>query len=331
MKKEKMELENTIKEAQKLLLYNKAEWEPRYKKYAHAFLKNADCIKNIRSKFREFPPLRYYISTTNAKNARNKLLLDVRYRGQIVAILEATQSNVTISTKSKVKENSLRDFTCDIELDNVDWKSAKAREFRRFFNNRENSRNNNQNKRNEEHSVESLLLSEFSKTSSKEKRMLGIQPVKMCGIRFGMPTPISASDHRKPLRYAEQYGGGIDIFARTGGGRHATYITVIEVKDENKPKEPPKDALKQAIQYAVFIRELLRSDCGEDWYKIFGFTGKIPQSLKIRVACAMPDNILDKSFANTTYPIDSDTIECHYIYFKYDGQQLSDFQTSLEK
>ncbi|KAA6314316.1 hypothetical protein EZS27_035053 [termite gut metagenome] len=153
--------------------------------------------------------------------------------------------------------------------------------------------------------------------------------MKICGIRFGMPTPISASNHKKPLKYAKQNGGGIDIFARTGRGRHATSLTVIEVKNENNSKEPPKDALKQAIQYAVFIRELLRSDCGEDWYKIFRFNGKIPKNLKIRVASAMPDDILDKLFARKTYPIENDAIECHYIYFKYNGKQLSDFQTSF--
>jgi hypothetical protein len=143
-----------------------------------------------------------------------------------------------------------------------------------------------------------------------------------------MPTPISASNHKAPLKYSKSKGGGIDILARTGRGPHAT-LTVIEVKDENTDKEPPEAALKQAIQYAVFIRELLRSDCGEAWYKIFGFTGGIPKNLKIRVACAMPDDNLDKSFAKKTCSIGSDTIECHYIYFKYDGKRLSDFQTSL--
>jgi hypothetical protein len=147
-----------------------------------------------------------------------------------------------------------------------------------------------------------------------------------------MPTPIGASDHKK-LIYAKQYGGGIDIFARTKKGR-ATYLTVIEVKDEYNPKEPPKDALIQAIQYAVFIRELLRSDCGENWYKIFGFSGAIPKKLKLRAVCAMPlpdNNVVnvDKSFEKQTYQIGCDEIECHYIYFKYDGRQLYDFQTSL--
>ncbi len=329
MAKDELNVDNIIKEAQKLLIENKTEWVERYEGYAKATLSHIASIAKNRRKFHEYPPLRFYISTTNVKNARNMLLVDVRYRGQSVATLKATQTGVVISTKRQ-NVNNKKHFNCNIELSDVSWRGPEAQKFREYFKTAENTRNN-KGKKNEEHNVESLLLSEFSKRSSKDKPIRGIQPVKICGMRFGMPTPISASDHKNPLRYAKQYGGGIDFFARTGGGSHSTYLTIIEVKDENKSTEPPKDALKQAIQYAVFIRELLRSDCGADWYQIFGFSGKRPQSLMIRVACAMPDDILDESFANKTYPIGNDVIECHYIYFKYDGKQLSNFQTSLLK
>lgn len=326
-----MNIADKIQETQDLLSTN-SEWKNRYKVYAENLIANIDVIKSNRNRFNEFPPLYFYISTTNAKNAKTKLLLDIRYRGQSVATLKVNQNDITISTK-KQDDKNLRDFNCDIKLNDVSWREKQVSEFRKFFKYRDNSRNDNdKNKNNEEHNVESLLLSEFSKKKSNSKQIKGIQPVKMCGNRFGMPTPIGASDHNE-LKYAKQYGGGIDIFARTGKGR-ATYLTVIEVKDEYNPKEPPKDALIQAIQYAVFIRELLRSDCGENWYKIFGFSGAIPKKLKLRAVCAMPlpdNNVVnvDKSFEKQTYQIGCDEIECHYIYFKYDGRQLYDFQTSL--
>ena len=315
-----MRIIDIIKEAQDLLLKN-SEWQNRYKGYADNVIANIAFIKLNRNRFNEFSPLYFYISTTNAKNAKTKLSLDVRYRGQSVATLKANQNDIAISTKDQDDKN-LRDFNCDINLNDISWRETQVSEFRKFFKNRQNSRNTGNNKKNEEHNVESLLLSEFSKRNSKSKQITGIQPIKIGGIRFGMPTPISASNH-KALKYSKQSGGGIDIFTRTGKGR-ATYLTVIEVKDENNSKEPPKDALKQAIQYAVFIRELLRSDCGDNWYKIFGFSGIIPNILTIRTVCA-----IDKSFAKQTYLIGNDKIECHYVYFKYDGKQLSDFQTSL--
>ena len=320
-----MDIDKVIKEAQELLMEN-SEWKERYKGYAQTLLTNSDSIAEYRSRFKEITSLRYYISTTNAKKAKSKLLLDVRYRGQSVATLTATKNDISISTKGK-NDNNKNHFSCDVELDDDSWKSDKAREFRKKFSNRYDTRNDTK-KSNDEHHVESLLLSEFSKRNGAEKSIIGIQPVKICGNRFGMPTPVSASNHVNPLKYSNQYGGGIDIFARTGRGR-LTYLTVIEVKDKNKPIEPPKYALKQAIQYAVFIRELLRSESGEDWYKIFGFKGPVPKKLKIRTACAMPDDIPEKSFAEKSFTIGIDEIECHYIYFKYDGQRLSNFQTSL--
>lgn len=319
-------METIIKEVQDMLS-EKSEWLERYTRYAESFHANIDVIKSNRSIFYEFPPLYFYISNTNTINAKSSLLLDVRYRGQSVARLKINKNNITISTTKKDKEN-LRDFDCDIQLNNIPWLAPEAREFRKFFKNRDYLRNENVgNKKNEEHNVENLLLSEFSKPSSIGKQITGIQPIKIDKIRFGMPTPISASNH-KVLKYSNHNGGGIDIFARTRKG-FSTYLTVIEVKDENNAKEPPMEALKQSIQYAVFIRELLRSACGKNWYKIFGFKGAIPKNLKIRAICAMPDDNLDKSFAKKTYLIGEDKIECHYIYFKYDGKQLTDFQTSL--
>ena len=321
-----MNINETIKEAQKLLSEN-TEWKNRYTKYAKKLLENNDNIKSHRNTFNKFPPLYFYISTTEAQKAKSNLYLDVRYCGQSVATLKANKKGITISTKKQDVRN-LRDFDCDIQLNEIPWRDKQASDFRKFFRDRPYLRNkSDKNKGNAEHNVEHLLLSEFSKKESLNKQILYIQPIRICGIRFGMPTPISASNH-KELKYADSKGGGIDIFARTGKG-HGTYLTVIEVKDENNSKEPPKDALKQSIKYAVFIRELLRSDSGQDWYKIFGFSGKIPKKLTIRAVSAMPDDNIDVSFAKNIYPIGDDKIECHYIYFKYDGKQLNDFQTSL--
>ncbi|MDR2924258.1 MAG: hypothetical protein LBU85_13090 [Treponema sp.] len=326
-----MNIDTIIKEAQNLLLQNSKEWEPRFNGYAE------NLLANIRNKthplyarqFKEYPPLRFYISTSKIKKYDSPVFLDVRYRGQSVATLKTSSKGITISTRTIDKTN-LRDFNCKIKLFNEDWRSPLASDFRSFFKNRPNSRNKTvDNKGNEEHYAESLLLTEFSKQSSTNKQLLNIQPVKLFGMKFSMPTPLSASHHSKPVKYTKSYRGAIDIFARTGKGGKDTYLTVIEVKIENDSKVTPQNALKQGIQYAVFIRELLRSEKGQDWYEIFGFSGKLPKKLKIRVACAMPDNFIDTSFANKKYSIGCDEIECHYIYFKYNGKKLFDFKSSL--
>ena len=325
-----MDRDAVIKEAQDLLLQNSEEWQPRFNGYAENLLANIRNKKHplYARQFKEYPPLRFYVSTSNIKNTSSPIFLDIRYRGQSVATLKTSSNGNTISTKTREKTN-LRDFGCKIKLDD-DWRSPLATDFRSFFKNRENSRNKTiDNKGNEEHNAESLLLTEFSKLSSANKQLLNIQPVKLFGIKFSMPTPLSASHHSKPVKYTKSYRGAIDIFARTGKGGTDTYLTVIEVKIENNSKVRPQDALKQGVQYAVFIRELLRSEKGQDWYAIFGFSGKLPKKIKIRVACAMPDDFIDKSFANKKHAIGCDEIECHYIYFKYDRKKITNFQSSL--
>jgi hypothetical protein len=321
-------MDAVIKETQDLLLKN-PEWIERYKNYVEDIKSNKALIKDNRKLFNEFSPLYFYISTTNARNAKKTLSLDVRYRGQSVATLQASSDGINISTEGgKREENNKRDFECTIKLPKIPWTHPTTSDFRKFFKERPNSRNStSDNKKNEEHNVESLLLAEFSKQSSTNKQIAGIKPVKIENIRFGMPTPLGACDHKK-LKYCNSSGGGIDILARTGLGG-TRFISVIEVKDENLKNEPPQDALKQAIQYAVFIRELLRSDSGQDWYCLFGFKSSIPKKLTIRAICAMPDNRIDDSFSRKIYNIGNDIIECHYIYFNYNGKQLSNFKTSL--
>lgn len=325
-------MENTIKEVREKLSTND-EWIKRYKSYAEKINVNLLVHEEIRRNINEFSPLHFYIRTTDVQKPKN-LKLDVRYFGQSVATLTDNNSEIYISTAKKDNKN-YRDFNCEIILDkNSKWRDENAREFRKFF--KENAKprkKTSDNKGNEEHKLENLLLTEFSKRNGKDKQIRGIQPVKIFNARFGMPTPIKASNH-KSLSYSKQYGGGIDILARTGRGGNSTYLTVIEVKDENNKKEPPKDALKQAIQYAVFIRELLRSESGDSWYKLFGFTGKIRKNLTIRVACAMPYNSeddIDTSCKEKGYSIQNDKIDCHYIYFQYDRKQISNFITSLNK
>ena len=288
---------------------------------------NLKFISDKKSKFNEWAPLYFYITTTKAKESKTKLTLDVRYKGQNVAILKCDKNDrVTISTDG-YKATNERDFGCNIELNDVDWKDAA--EFRKYFRDREPAK-----KRNVEHKIESVLLTEFSKVGG-DKLLRGIQPVKFAGkIRFPMPTPLSASDHSE-LRFPESgKGGGIDILSRVGSGPH-TRLCIIEVKDENKSSEPPESALQQAIEYTTFIRELLRSEGGSLWWELFGFSRDIPDKLTLYASCAMPTRepaMKDvESFGGARLNIGCDIIECHYIYFSMseDKSSLQSIKTSL--
>ena len=161
-----------------------------------------------------------------------------------------------------------------------------------------------------------MLLTEFSKKSGKDKVLCNIQPVKIAGIaRFQMPTPLYASDIKK-LKYSGTGGGGIDIISRIGTGG-AIKLCIMELKDENNAKETPTKAILQGLAYATFIRELLRSKNGQDWWKIFGFSGKLPEQLELYVVCVMPSKQNnDIFFANKIIKTAKDSFHLHYIYFQ---------------
>lgn len=129
----------TIMDARDLLLGN-PEWVKRYAGYADLLIGNGDFIRESGKRFREFPPLYFYISTTYAKGAKSKLKLDVRYRGQTVAVLSANDADVTISTNGYEKNNKDH-FGCEICLKGDSWSGVEAREFRKRLKNKENTRN----------------------------------------------------------------------------------------------------------------------------------------------------------------------------------------------
>lgn len=317
---------NSVIEETRELLKDFPEWKKRYTGYAKKILDNIDLIKSKRSKFREWSPLKLYLNVTNAKKAFKTCNFELRYLGQTVADL-IFRDEPKLDSKKYRKQND-RDFDCKMLLSMVDWKGNEAKMFRSHFKNREPVRNIGTSKRNEEHRIESLFLSEFSK--SKDKTLRNIHPVRIAAkIRFPMPTPLSGSNPSK-IEYSGIKGGGIDILVRTGTGGKATNLCIMELKDENTKKEPPRKVIKQALIYATFIRELLRSNSGQDWWKLFGFSSNIPKKLVLFAACVMPSNENnDKSFAGMELDVNGDIIIPHYLYFNEEKNNIMNIDTSL--
>jgi len=223
----------------------------------------------------------------------------------------------------------MRDFDCDLQLKRVDWTGPEASEFRKYFRDRKGPRKKaDYNRGNEEHRLEGLWLTELLKDSSK---MLPYTKAVAIGkARFPMPTPIGASSH-KAVKYSPGSRGGIDILARTGTGGANTYLCIMELKDQNVKSEPPKYALKQAIAYAAFIRELLRSDAGPQWWALFGYGGKVPKQLTLYAACVMPSvSNNDYTFKDMELDIDGDIIKLHYVYFVEKNNKITEVDTSLK-
>ena len=285
-----------------------------------------------------------YLSVSKVKNATaSKASFDLRYAGQSIAELIVEKKTgspfsrvsyeVTLTIDSERAQTNQEHFNFPPKNEKVicgsfDWNGETAKRFRKHFH-QDLGRAKDAKGKNQEHKFESVILTDMRKTKSVGKKLIAVQPVLLCGERFQMPTPIQASNVKNDsIKYAKQYGGGIDILARAGTGGKATNLCVIEVKDENTSSESPQVAMKQAIAYATFIRELLRASNGKEWWNLFGFRGEIPESLTIFTVVAMPEGTKDEVFEGAEIAVgDQDKFVLHYIFI--DSETGEPIRTTL--
>jgi len=310
------------------LLDKNNEWEKRYNGYTEKIKANKDRYKSGKLKFRIDSYFRLYTSISKF-NGNGVLNYDLRYHGQSVAKISVRNNEVFLDTnKSKAETNELHFGIKTVPKDEK-WSSYKSRKFRKEFKDCKI-----QHGRSKEHLIESEFLAEFSKSSSKNKGLCNIQPVTLCGLFFQFATPLMAS--KDEVNYSSQYGGGIDILARVKHLDNSVRLCVMELKDHNTGSEPPKKVMKQAIAYAAFLARLLRSDSGDEWYKIMGFSGNVPGKLIIDTVIVMPykQDLLPDTFVLEQYEVCKDTfLELQTLYFSSStgslGKRLYDFQGSL--
>lgn len=309
------------------LIDSDREWIARYRKYIQKINDNHEQLKEARHAFYVPKPFKLYMPISKAMNS----VFNLRICGQDVADLKInTYNKVSIRFNKnagnifKLMSDEDKKYFYNLKDEFYPWKGKEARRFRRIFKEVPSEKLCGQ----PEHKLESYLLDNYLQKSSQGKEILNIQPITMLkgsGF-FQMPTPLKASGAKNGIdniEYAKFYGGGIDILARVGRGI-GTQLAILELKDENRSSEPPEEAIKQAIAYATFIRELLRSEVGKTYWRFFGFTRKLPEKLALKAIIVMPyKNGVDTDFAKISLPIadTTDSIKLGYIYRKDDGQE----------
>ncbi len=327
------------------LLRSNARWQDAYAGYSQKLLANKDKVAAKYKKLgrpKSWEPLCCYTAIGAIKGSGN-FDFDLRFLGQHVGRIKVKQSIPRLIIPKETAEKSLQYFGCPVgAVADEDWIAGeKAEQFRRYY--RSLSGQTDKFPRQKEHMVESALFSELGKTKSKGKTLLGIQPITCVdGVRLHMKTALRASEVSRRLPdIAEMGGGEIDIFCRRRSGNRSR-LTVIEVKDENNEAETFRLAIKQAIAYAVFIRELARSQSGPDWMKLWGLKNQPwNRGFIINAVAAMPKgSTAEFPFAGMRLELKSefpetvtDRIELHYIAFlggsrPRDGYDMM-FETSL--
>lgn len=326
----------TVKRVRELLKLN-TEWQSRFDGYIN--LLNSESLskmKKARGSFYVTEPFHLYMNLTTAKNnaaSTTAIIFELRFHGQSVAEVSTDVSNsdkvcLKVTPPKKLLTKAFNTAKMEKKLDalivyskmgKLLWHSDEAKDFRRIYLELDSKINTDKIVKKAlsepEHDMECELLKNFSQKSSVGKEIPYILPVMIgdTGARFQMPTAIKASSAKDGIiEYSNS--SGIDILARVGKGR-GTKLAVLELKDSYSKSEPPEKAMHQAVTYATFIRELLRSDCGDKWWKFFGFGGDIPQKLEIKAIVVMPYNAnAETDFGGAELPIDNDSIKLGYIY-----------------
>ena len=290
------EWENSAKLVSELLETN-VEWKDRFSEYAKEITDRMEKIKGMRKCFNQRKPLYVYSRIGAVKDAKikhkGKIVYDLRFHGQSVATIEVENEEVYLSETEEQhkKAEDYFGFKYAKLPTKTPWAGSEAAEFRKSFRELDlDPQGKNQPGKSREHFLESKLLDEFNKKKRAEgKSLVNIQPVRLAGAYFQMPTPLAASgviDYEKKAGA----GGGIDILARikyTGKSN----LCIMELKDENKKEEPPEKVMQQAVAYAVFIAHLLRNtarNSGNKWYKLFGFGENVPRELDLMAIAVMP-------------------------------------------
>lgn len=295
-------------------------WQQRYAGYMQAIQENLPRATAARKAFpRDIRPFHCYtkIGTLN----KNPCDFDLRFLGQSVGTLKSRRGKGQLVINDKTARANRKHFGCRLGGFTDDWATgAQAQQFREYFENLAQEDSSHQPE-SVEHMVESALFTELEKEAGATKELTGIQPVTVEGLRgtrFHMKTALSASNAVEGrLPEVSEDGGEIDIFCRWRRGNQSR-LTVIELKKDRKQFQ---NVLRQAIAYAVFIRELARSPSGPDWMKFWRPRNKPWQGESFTInavaAMPMPKRKQDLSFAGMRLPVEgggpTDFIELHWL------------------
>lgn len=311
-------------------LQNNTDWMEKYEKYAEGILKNKEKMEQYRRKFKVPKPLECYLTLGNS--AKGTMIYDLRYLGQSVGEIHIQKEKpILVVTAEKAKQSEMY-FGYKIGgICGESWSTGEnAKAFREFY---KKLVDKEKLPRQKEHMVEAKLFQELAKPLGGDKQLTQIQPIKFAGCFTHMKTAVAASKSNIGKVAVGNLGGEIDVFCRRKVNPKESRLTVIEVKDKVEKNESFEEAMFQAISYAVFIRELIHTSCGDKWMQIWGINSKQADEITINAVVAIPaDNVVIPDFQGQKIVLDKDRIELYNMALKQDilmGEGEVYFETNL--
>ena len=302
-------LEQTIDQAQKMLEQSK-DWQQTYEEISKTLTENKALLDQFYKQIKRYEAIQFYLSKVSSTPA-DTILIQARYKGQPIADISISKEETTISTK-QYNENNKKIYNCDIQLECEELNTKDTYKFLEFFNKEISPKG----KIDEQAHINSMLLQEFAKTSSYDKLLTGIQPIKYSNLFYPIPIILNPKEEH----------GYIDILTRT----KVRKLTIIETLTE---KATPEMILANATSKAIFLLNLLHTEQGQQWYKIMGFHGRVTPHLTIKVCIAVPKQLANKckKFEPFELRAGADSIEYHYMSYDTDGAQITKIDTTLNE
>lgn len=303
-------LETTIAQAQATIEQSK-DWSKTYEEQAKILTEKKSLLDQFYKEVKQFEGIQFYLTEAHPTQD-NIFTVQARYQGQPIATIKIAEDKTTVTTTT-YDESNKKNYNCDIQLKDNDLKTKETMQFLTFFNKEMKPKG----KINEQSHTQAMLLSEFAKTSSYDKLLTGIQPIKYSNLFYPIPIILDPK---------EEEHGYIDILTRT----KIRKLTIIEPLRED---QTPESVLANATSKAIFLLNLLHTEQGQQWYKIMGFHGRVTPHLTIKVCISVPKQLKAKCKEFEPYELraGTDSIEYHYMTYDTDGEKITSINTTLNE
>ena len=301
-------LQETIEQTQKAIDKVK-EWQVPYDKQVNIMLAHREMLKQFYKTCKQYEYVQFHIIEVSPTPS-HLFKIQIRYMGQPISIIKISKDGAITITTEQYNDTNKKTFNCSIQLKDEEWDNKETAKFMQYSN---KPNIPIKTKINETSKTESMLVTEFSKTSSIDKILTGIQPIKFENLYYSIPVK-------------DEICKSIEIKNLT-----RTKIRKITITELLEDTDTLDTALSRATTKAVFLLNLLHTKEGQQWYKAMGFHGRLPSHTTIKVAIAVPKHLLSKCKEFKPFELRAgiDSIEYHHLTYETDGTKITSIKTTI--
>ncbi len=210
-------LEKQIEQSLKIMEQSK-DWNKTYDEQLKTLTEKKELLDKFHKDIKEFEGIQFYL-TRIFPNLPNIFTVQARKDGQPIATIKIAEDKTTVTTTT-YDESNKKNYGCEFKLNEQDLHTKETMQFLTYFNKDMKPKG----KINEQTHTQAMLLSEFAKTSSYDKLLTGIQPIKYSNLYYPIPIILDPK---------QEEHGYIDILTRTKVRKN----TIIEQLTETQTPE----------------------------------------------------------------------------------------------